>query len=408
MKKLLIILSALAFILPLDAANRAYKTLQESPLYLLDEKGDLKKTLPITVAKGDTVYATQETHDFINEFKGAGKNRIPIEYNGTNAFIYLKNIHPIKLEPTDVLEYIDEHKIEPGSFKEQKIVPMMEWAMNFTPNPMIWIYITLIALICGVGCRFLSGVKGYGVIGLSLVGLSLGVMSAAEIMYFLSYEPHATWFLKSGVVGGWGRVILNFIILSAVCAGQGYLFYDLWKSSFTVGDQLKFSLRKKAQDEYDDEWEDEEEFGTPKWLLYAAYLPVAIGLLLIIFVIAKASVTAYLVLGATIVAAALAGAIYQISKGRMLQGIIFPVSYIVSSVGLTVMVMTLSVILLLVALVGALVALGVAFAVSFIIGLLKGPDRVTFVDEYGRKHTGSRQWDGTVKGDNGKYYKLDD
>ena len=404
MKKLLITLFALAFILPLGAENRAYRALQESPLYLLDEKGNLKETLPLTVAKGDTVYATQETHDFINEYKGEGKNRIPVEYQGTNAFIYLKNIHPIKLDSTDILEYVDDHVVEPGSFKEQKIIPLMEWAMNVTPNPLMWLYVALIALACGVGFRFLSGMKGFGMIGLSLVGVSLAVMSASEIMYFLSYEQHSTWFLKSGIVGGWGRVILNFFILAAVCAGQGYLFYDLWKSSFTVGDQLSLSFRKK--DEYDDDWDEEEENETPKWLTYAAYLPVAIGLLLIIFVIAKASATAYLVMGATIVAAALAGAFFQISKGRIVQGIIFPLCYIVASVGLTVMVMTLSVIMLLVAIVGVLLILAVMFAWSFLTGLIG--DRVDFVDEYGRKHTGTRKLDGTVKGDDGKTYTLDD
>lgn len=407
MKKLLIILSALAFVLPLNAVNRAYKALEEASLYDVDEKGNVKNTLPLKVAKGDTVYATQETHDFINEYRGEGKNKIPIEYNGTNAFIYLKNIHPIKLEPTDVLEYIDEHVLEPESYKAQKIIPLMEWAMNVSPNPLMWLYITLIALICGVGFRFLSGVKGFGMLGLSLVGLSLAVMSASEIMYFLSYEQHSTWFLKSGIVGGWGRVILNFIILAAVCVGQGFLFYDMWKRSFIVGEQMKLSLRKKSEDAYDDiDFHDEEELETPKWLTYAAYLPIAIGILLIILVIAKASSTAYYIMGATIVAAGLVGSIYQISKGRMVQGIVFPLSYIIASVGLTVMVMTLSVILLLVAIVGVLIVLAVAFAWSFLSGLIG--NRVDFVDEYGNKHSGTRQLNGTVKGDNGKYYKLDD
>lgn len=406
MKQLLIILFAVACFLPLAAENRAYRALQEAPLYLLDEQGNVKETLDLKVAKGDTVYATQQTHDFINEFKGEGKNRIPVEYQGTNAYIYLKNIHPIKLDSTDVLEYIDEHVLEPESYKAQKIVPMMEWAMNLTPNPMIWIYATLIALICGVGFRFLSGVKGYGVLGLSLVGLSLAVMSASEIMYFLSYEQHSTWFLKSGIVGGWGRVILNFIILAAVCAGQGFLFYDMWKSSFSIGDKMRLPFLKKEQDEDFVDFEDEEENETPKWLTYAAYLPVAIGILLIILVIAKASSTAYYVLGGTLVVAALAGTIFQFSKGRMVQGIIFPVSYIVGSVGLTVMVMTLSIIMLLVAIVGVLIVLALAFAWSFLTGLVS--DRVEFVDEYGRKHTGTKQLNGTVKGDNGKYYKLDD
>ena len=401
MKKLLIIVLSIFHLLPIGAENRAYRALEESPLYLLDEKGVVKETLPLKVAKGDTVYANQQTHDFINEYKGEGKNRIPIEYNGTNAYIYLKNIHPIKLDSSDVLEYIDEHKIEPGSFKEQKIIPMMEWAMNVTSNPLRWLYISLIALGCGIGFRFLSGMKGLGVIGLSLVGLSLGVMSAAEIMYFLSYEQHATWFLKSGVVGGWGRVILNFILLAAVCVGQAYLFYDLWKSSFIVGDQLKLIFNKRGKN--DDDNFDDEVNETPKWLIYTAYLPVAIGILLIIFVIAKASATAYFVLAATILAAALSGAIYQISKGRVIQGIIFPISYVIASVGLMIMIMTLSVILLLVAIVGILLILAVAFALSFIKGLFE--DRVDFVDEYGRKHSGTRNWDGTVKGDDGKTYK---
>lgn len=407
MKKILIILFAFASILPLAAENKAYITVEEATLKLLDDNGAVIERLPQKVAKADTVYATQQTHDFINEYRGKGKSMIPVEYKGINAFIDVNKIYPIKLESTDILEYIDPHKLEPGSFKEQKIIPLMEWAMNVTPNPLLWLYITLIALVCGVGFRFLSGVKGFGMLGLSLVGVSLAVMSGAEIMYFLCYEPHATWFLKSGIVGGWGRVILNFLILAAVCAAQAYLFYDLWNSSFTVGDHLTLSLRKKDEFDDDDDYDDDEN-EVPKWLAYAAYLPLAIGILLIILVIAGASSTVYFILGATIVATALIGAIYQISKGRVVQGIIFPVCYVLASVGLTVMVMTLSVLLLLVAIVGVLVGLAVSFALSFLIGLIKGPERVNFVDEYGRKHTGSRQFDGTVKGDDGKYYKIDD
>lgn len=405
MKKLLIFLFAVACVLPLGAENRAFRTLEEAQLYVENEKGTAVEKIPVKVAKGDTVYANQQTYEYLAENKNKSKTRIPIEYKGTDALIYVKNIHPIKLEDTDVLEYLNDHSVEPGSFQEQTVIPMMEWAMNAYPNPMIWIYIALIALGCGVGFRFLSGVKGFGFIGLTLVGCSLAVLSGAEIMYFLCYEPHALWFLKSGIVGGWGRVILNFIILAIVCGAQAYLFYDLWKSSFTVGDKLTISFRKK---DYDDDDDDDEEEKTPKWIVNAAYLPLIFGVAIIVLVIFNASATVYYIMGALLVGAALAGTFYQCAKGRLIQGIVFPVCFVAAAIGLTVMVMTLGTILLLVAIVGVVAVLAVMFVGSLLVGLIKGPDRVDFVDQYGRKHSGTRQFNGTVKGDDGKYYKLDD
>ena len=97
MKKILIILFAIACILPLAAENKAYITVEEATLKLLDDNGAVIERLPQKVAKADTVYATQQTHDFINEYRGKGKSMIPVEYKGINAFIDVNKIYPITL-----------------------------------------------------------------------------------------------------------------------------------------------------------------------------------------------------------------------------------------------------------------------------------------------------------------------
>ncbi|MDE6266860.1 MAG: hypothetical protein K2M07_05880 [Muribaculaceae bacterium] len=400
-KQIFLLLVALLFATTgFSAVNKAYVTLKEAPLYILNESGSVKETLPDKVAKGDTVFATPETVTYLEEHKGERTLRIPIDHKGTRAYIYVNNIHPIRLEPSDTLVYLNDNAVKQGSFKDQKIVPAMEWAMNVTTDPIQWIYLALIAIGCAVVFRILANIRGCGIIGLSLVGLSLAVMSAAEIMYFLSYEPHAFWFLISDIVGGWGKVLLNFLILTVVSASQAYLFYDLWSSSFTVRSSLTIHLLKK---DYYDGGE------TPKWIVKAAYLPFIFGIMLIILIIFEVSATIYYVMAAGIVCAAIAGAIYQFSKGRLIPGIIFPLFYVADSIGLIVMVMSLGLILLFVAIVGAIFLVAISFILSFLIGVVKGPQKVTFVDQSGRVHTGSRYVDGTAKSHNdGKFYKLDD
>ena len=107
------------------AANKAYVAMQEAPLYILNEKGVIEEKLPVRVAKGDTVYATSQTFSFLEEHKGERMVRFPIEYKGTKAFIYVNNVHPIRLEPGDTLTYLTDSKIEIGSILEQKIIPSM-------------------------------------------------------------------------------------------------------------------------------------------------------------------------------------------------------------------------------------------------------------------------------------------
>lgn len=393
------------------AANKAYVALEESPLYILNEKGVIEEKLPVRVAKGDTVYATSQTFNYLEEHKGERIVRFPIEYQGTKAFIYVDNIHPIRLEPGDTLSYITDSKIEIGSFREQKIIPAMEWAMNVTKDPMQWIYLALIAVGCALAFSFLINLKGMGVIGLTLVGISLAVMSGAEIMYYLSYEPHALWFLKPSLVGGWGHVILNFLILSAACACQAFLFYHMWESSFTIGDNLAIRMVKKDEfddDDDEDDDNDDNDNGILQWIIKAAFLPFLIGIAYMVLVLFSASATIYMILGATLLVAAAAGAIYQFVKGRIIQGIIFPVCFLAGSLGLIVLVMTLSIILVLVAIVGAVVGLAVALVLSAIGGFLFGGERVDFIDENGNKQSGTKQRDGLVKGDNGNLYKPRD
>lgn len=409
-KLFLLVFAALLASLELSAENKAYVALKEASLYIVNKSNLVEKTLEEKVAKGDTVYATPETLKYLEEKKDKGVTRIPIEYKGIKASIYVDNIHPIRLEAGDTLTYLSDSKVEIGSFREQKIIPAMEWAMNITKDPMQWIYLALIAIGCALAFSFLINIKGLGLIGLTLVGVSLAIVSGAEVMYYLSYEPHALWFLNSSIVNGWGHVILNFIILAAVIACQAFLFYHVWDSSFSINDPLAVRLPKRRKDEFDDEFDDDEEAKTtPDWIVNIAFIPALIGIACIFLLLFEASAICYYILGAILIGGAITGAVYQFAQGRLLPGVIFPVCYLADSIGLILMVFTLTFVLILVAIVGAIIGAVAAFALSFIIGIIKGPEKVAFTDRYGKVHTGSRYVGGKVKSDqDGKMYKLND
>lgn len=404
-KQLLLFLFAILFTaLGVYGANKAYVVLKESPLYILNERRSVEKTLPDKVAKGDTVYATAETMRFVEENRGKRMVHMPILYKGIEANISMSNVHPIRLEPGDTLTYFSDSTVKSGSFREQKLIPAMQWAMNVTKNPMQWLYLALISIGCGVGFYFLSKAKGLGMVGLTLVGVALAVMSVAEVMYYLSYDPHLLWFLQSSIVNGWGHVILNFFILAIVIGCQIFLFYYLWNTSFTVKDPLAIRVHRK-RDEFDDDEDDEEKYATPGWISNIAFLPVLIGLVVIFLLLFNASAICYYILCAILIGGAAIGAVNQIVHGRLLPGIIFPLCYITGCLGLVVMTAALTYVLIIVAVVGLVIGL----ALSFIIGLFNSSGKVDFVDEDGVKHTGTRYMGGKVKSDKtGRMYKIKD
>lgn len=404
-KTTLLILTLLLGAISALAANKAFRVVGDVSLYEFDDKKAFVHKVG-EASSGDTIYANAETEPYIQAHKGEQLKYIPATHFGRNIYIDSDDVYPIRLEPTDTLEYICTHKVEAGSFQEQHIIPAMEWAMNYSTNPVRWIYLVFISLGCGLLFRWIASMRGFRTVGLSLVGISLAVTSGAEIMYLLAYEPHATWFLKPSVVGGWGHTILNFILLSAVCATQAILFYNMWCESFTEADGTLKASSVVPDDDDDDDDDDDNEDGTPKWIERLAYLPIFVGIYAIVMIIGEFSATAYFIAGAALVAAAICGAIYQFSKGRIIQGLIFPVCYVLGSVGIAVMMMILGIILVLVAIVGAVIGFVAMIAISFIAGVFSPGRTVDFTDQYGRKHTGRLHSDGTIDGDDGNTYKI--
>lgn len=384
--------------------NRAYKTIGEIKFYDGDAGG--KKPI-MTIAKGDTLFATSKTEAYLSEHEGQGFNSIPLEYNGIQGFAYTSSIYPIKLSETDRLVFIQDSAPKNRGIQERYFVSYMEGAMNLPFSHMSWIYILFGAITVGViSFILMMGPRKLYYPSLTLMGLSLVVASAAEIMYLLCFHEYVLWFIYPSVVGGWGHTILNFIVMSVVLAIQMLLFYFMWRQSFlSEFNDDTLEIKKDSDDDDDDDSQ------TPSWINKLAFLPILLGLALMVLIWVDyfsgntMSLNPYAMIGGTLVVAALCGLGYQFYKKRILQGIIYPVFYIAGGVGITASIMILGMIVLLVAVAGILFGLLAMAALAGIGGLLFGMGKsVKFKDEYGRTHYGTQNLDGTIKGDDGKTY----
>ena len=384
--------------------NRAYKTISEIKFYDGDQGG--KKPIR-TIAKGDTLYATSETDTYLLEHEEQGFNSIPLEYNGIRGFAYTSSIYPIKLSETDHLVFIQDSAPKSRVVQERYLVPYMEWAMNLPFSHMSWIYILFAAIAVGVvSFVLMMGPKKLYYPSLILMGLSLVAASAAEIMYLLCFHEYVLWFIYPSVVGGWGHTILNFIVMSVVLAIQMLLFYFMWRQSFlSEFNDDTLEIKNNTDDDDDDDSQ------TPSWINKLAFLPILLGLALMVLIWVDffsgntLSLKPYVMIGGILVVAALCGLAYQFYNKRILQGIVYPMFYITGGVGIAASVMILGMVVVLVAVAGILFGLLAMTALAGIGGVLFGVGKsVRFKDEYGRTHYGTQNLDGTIKGDDGNTY----
>ena len=391
-----------------DAANRAYKTLQEARLHETESNhGD--DTI-LKIEKGDTVYATEQTFAYITEKEGQAMHYIPVEYKGKKGWISLSNVYPIKLEPEDVLVFDHSVSLKDRSAIGRYMTPTIEKVKNLPVSHMGWIYWTIIltamaALVFfmayGAGdndvldkegnpvkkskaARFMEQHSGifYCVCAILLVGVSF-----TEMMYVFSFYDHILWFAKPSVVGGWGHVILNFFIFSTVIATQTLLIYMVWKETIRAG-------------KYD------------KWVNNLAFAPIALGFIfMIMYWVDYASDTpieakTYMILFWALVIVAVIGMIYLIKGKHYIEALIIPVCFVGASIGLTVLTMVLSMLMVLVIIVGAIGALLIGAVLGGVCGLLFGKKMTTGVTDDGRKVKGWTDANGVFHGDDGNLYNT--
>lgn len=401
---LLILVTIVTF--PASTVNKVYKALSETTLWDKNEGG--KREIAI-IEKGDSVYTTAETERFFQENEGGQIHYFPVEYKGKKGFVSKSQIYPVKANAEDTLTYMQTKYVKERVAQEKFLVPEMEWAMNLPVSHMGWIYVVLASLVCAGLSACTTTKKTMFYPGLALTGIFLTLTSGAEIMYLLCFHDHVLWFVQPSVVGGWGHVILNFILLSMVFAAQGGLFYFMWKQSFNSFLDIEEKVRKDHDDE-DEEEEDDDK--TPSWLGKLAFWPFGLGLVLMIliwvdyFQEGTMSADVYIWAFATLALCALCGMGYQLSKKRFLQGLVYPVLYITSGIGLACGVMILGMLMVLVIIVGAIFLAIALMALSAAAGALFGRERVTGYTDDGRKVTGTKDMYGNVKGDDGNTYTI--
>lgn len=388
--------------------NKAYRTFRDVSLI---DRVDGKRQKLITTQPGDTLYVTEEAESYIENNNSGPLKYLPVEYKGVRGYAQLSDMYPVKISETDPLVYMQRKQLEDRVAQERFLVPAMEWAMNAGPGHMTWIWLVFISLGCAVVFACMATSPRLFYLGLILAGLSLAVTTVAEIMYMLCFHDYVLWFLYPSVVGGWGHVILNYILFSIAMAAQVGVFYFVWKQSFNSKVE-----EEKAEKKNDDDDDDDDDEGTPSWLTKLAFWPVAAGIVLMfvtwIDFAADSSFTPmpYLAVFGSLAVCALCGLGYQFYRKRWWQAVVFPVLYVAGGIGITCVVMIQGMLVVVVA-VGAvifgLIAGAALGAVVGAFGMIGGAGRrVGGYTDDGKKVTGTQDAFGNVRGDDGKTYKM--
>ncbi len=386
LKKIFLLFMAFSAVTCAFSANKAYKTLGEAGIYEFEDKKH-NETLMRT-GKGDTVFATAETEAYILSKEGKSMNYIPIEYKGIKGWASMAQLYPVKLSPEDTLVFDHSTSLEDRSAIERYLTPQMEWAMNLPATHITWIYAMIISVLIAAAFFALTLVDRFQSVRnvfFGLTAVALVALSAAEILYIFSFYSHVLWFAKPSLVGGWGHVILNFLIMSVILAAQAVLFLLCW------GEPLKI-------DKYN------------SWVYKLPVVSVALGVLFMVMSwIDYASDTpfsakTYLILFGTLGVAALIGMFYHFKDKRFIEGIVFPVCFVGIGIGLSVSVMILSMVVILVIILGAIGIFILLLIFSTIGGVLFGKKRVDGYTDDGQKVSGWEDQYGKIHGDDGNIY----
>lgn len=383
MKRNLLLLFLATLLFPFFTyGNTAYKALSDASLYEMSEKGSVKKICDIP--KGDTIYATERTHAYIAEHDGERLLYIPFEYKGKNGYVSLTFFYPIKLDPSDQLTYIQTSSLKSRNPIERFLVPQMQWSMNLYSGPTRWIYTVLLftALALILWALYFKYEKSALLLAL---GGSLVAISVCEVFYALSFQSLFIWFLKPDTAGGWWMAILNFLLLLIVtCTQIGGLYY-VWSHSL---DEVK---------------------KVPGWIKTISFIPVLLGIALIIMAwIDNGDMpgSTYIYALCSLCIPALCGMAWFFSNKQWGAGVIYPIIYILSSVGLTLTIMIAGFMIFLIGVVIVLAILALSALWGGLSVLFAGKE-VEVITNEGKTVRGTTNLDGTVSGYDGKTYEVE-
>lgn len=383
-RNILLLLWAIIIAVPFEAAaNRAYKAMSDAYLYKYVDS-HVEKIGEIT--KGDTVYSTSETEAYIAEHADDGIKYIPVEYNGQNGHVMLSSYYPIRIESTDTLHHVMDSAPKSRTPFERFLVPEMDWALNHSGGPGSWLCWILVFTAAAAAFVVLSARGIIPRIAPLLCGLSLVAVSACEIMYLLSYHNNILWFIMPSCVGGWGHTILNFLLLAIVVGVQTGGLYFVWQS-----------VLNRDSDE-----------DAPKWIIDASFWPVVLGIALMIMVWVDSNdieASTYLIALGTLLIPAIAGMAWMFYQKRFADGIVYPVILFLGSLGLSAALMIMSMLIVVVAVVVAILGFLVIAGLSALSALFGGNEVEVYTRD-GRVVKGTKNWDGTVSGRDGRKYHV--
>ncbi|MDE6577023.1 MAG: hypothetical protein K2J82_01545 [Muribaculaceae bacterium] len=383
MKRNLMVIIVTLLLLPLASyANKAYKSMSQTSLYEMTERGTVKKICEI--AKGDTIFATARTEAYIADHQGERLKYIPFEYKGKNGYVSLTWFYPIKLDPSEKLNYVQTASLSNRNPMERFLVPQMEWAINIYSGPTRWLYVILtfsaITLILWVLYFKYEKSVLFWAFGGSLVAISI-----FEVIYALSFQNLFMWFIKPDTAGGWGMAILNFCLLAIVTGIQtGGIYYVCGRCLDEI---------KKA----------------PGWIKKASLMPVLLGIVLIILPWldnGDMPGTTYIYVICSLLIPALSGMAWCFLNKQWTEGVLFPILYLLASAGLTLSIMITGLMIFVIGVVIVLAILGLSAIFGGLSVLFAGKE-VKVITNDGRTVRGTTNLDGTVSGYDGKTYEVE-
>lgn len=403
MKRFLFLIAILIpFSYCLADQNKAYRALSD---FTLRADIDGKREEVGKVLEGDTLFATEETYQFLNEVGDEGSRYIPLIHNNIRGNVDVRDIYPIKLESTDTIYHVHAKSPESRTFIERFLVPQMNFAVNLSYPILTWFWILVYSLCAGIVFAFLNYKTRYKTLSLLFLGVSLSAAAIAEIFYFLSTMNFTAWFMAPGIVG-WGRAIINFLILSGVCAIQGGL-YIVFCSRSMISPDSDSQLVLREDDDYKSDIEEISQTLQPLFV-FAAYLPILLGFALLImewidyFLDNTWSPVPYIVLFSLIGLAGIIGMIFKIINKEWLEAVIVPVCYIIGGVGITLLVALMGIMMIF-----ALILAGIiVVALAFVIGLIFGHEKIIGSMPDGTEIKGYVDRFGRFRADDGKTYKI--
>lgn len=379
--------------------NKAYRALSD---FTLRNEIDGKRVEVGNVMEGDTLFSTEETYRYLSEVGDEGSRYIPLIHNNIKGIVDVRDIYPIKLETTDTIYHIHAKSPEARTFMERFLVPQMNFAVNLSYPVLTWFWMLLYSLCGGIIFAFLNYKTRYKTLSLIFLGVALSAAAIAEIFYFLSTMNFTAWFMAPGRVG-WGKAIINFLILSGVCAIQCGLYIVFCGRATVSSDSRSILLLNEDKN-------NTVSFSKTLQSLYvfAAFLPILLGFALIImewidfFLDNKWSPVPYIVLFSLIGLTGFIGMIFKILNKEWIEAIIIPVCYIIGGIGITLLVALMGIMMIF-----ALILAGIIIvALAFVIGVIFGHEKIVGSLPDGTEIKGYIDSFGKFKADDGKIYKV--